>query len=60
MQRLCGTGLCTLVAENTLRSVFPLAGFFVDLHIHRADAQAFAAMDALTFARMLRNITSSL
>ena len=47
MQRLCGTGLCALVAENTLRSVFPLAGFLVDLHIHRADAQALAAVDAL-------------
>ena len=47
MQRLCGTGLCALVAENTLRSVFPLAGFLVDLHIHRADPQALAAVDAL-------------
>ena len=47
MQRLCGTGLCALVAENTLRSVFPLAGFLVDLHIHRADPQTLAAVDAL-------------
>ena len=47
MQRFCGADLCALVAEDALRSVFPLAGFPVSLDIHGADAQAFAAMDAL-------------
>ena len=46
MQRLRGTGLCALVAENTLRSVFPFAGFFVDLHIHGTDPQALSAVNA--------------
>ena len=47
MQRFRGAGLRTLVAENALRPVFPLAGFLVDLYVHGADAQAFAAADAL-------------
>ena len=46
MQRFCGAGPRALVAEDALRSVFPFAGFFVDLHIHGADAQAFTAVDA--------------
>ena len=49
MQRFCGADLCALVAEDALRPVFPLAGFLVDLHIHGADAQAFAAADAFAF-----------
>lgn len=47
MQRLGGTDLRALVAEDALRPVFPLAGSLVDLHVHRADAQTLAAMDAL-------------
>ena len=46
MQRFCGAGLCALVAEDALRSVFPSMGFLVDLHIHRTDPKAFAAVDA--------------
>ncbi len=47
MQRFCRAGLRAFVAEDALRSVFPFAGFFIDLNIHGADAQAFAAMDAI-------------
>ena len=47
MQRFCGADLCALVAEDALRSVFPFARFFVDLHVHGADAQALAAVNAL-------------
>ena len=47
MQRLGGTDLRALVAEDALRPIFPLAGFAVDLHVHRADPQTLAAMDAL-------------
>ena len=47
MQRLFRTSLCAFIAENTLCSVLPLARLFIDLHIHRADPQAFAAVDAL-------------
>ena len=46
MQRLCGTHLRALIAEYAFRSVFPLAGFPVDLHIHGAGPQTFPAMDA--------------
>ena len=46
MQRFCGARFRAFVAEDALRPVFPLAGFFIDLHIHGADPQAFAAMDA--------------
>ena len=46
MQRLCGTDFRAFVAEDALRSVFPLAGFFVDLHVHRTYLQAFTAVDA--------------
>ena len=49
MQRLGGTDPRALVAEDALRSVFPLAGFAVDLHVHGADAQTFAAVDAFAF-----------
>ena len=49
MQRLCGTDLCTLAAENALRSVFPAAGLRVDLYVHGADTQAFPAVDAFAF-----------
>ena len=48
MQSLFRAGLRTFVAENTFCPIFTLAGFFVDLHIHRADLQAFAAVDAFT------------
>ena len=46
MQRFCGASLRTLIAEDALRPVFPLAGFFVDLHIHGANPQALPTMDA--------------
>ena len=46
MQCLCGTHLRALIAEDALCSVFPLAGFPVDLHIHGAGSQTFPAMDA--------------
>ena len=46
MQCLCGTPLRALIAEYALCSVFPLAGFPVDLHIHGAGSQTFPAMDA--------------
>ena len=46
MQRFCGASLRTLIAEDALRPVFPLAGFFVDRHIHGADPQALPTMDA--------------
>ena len=48
MQCLAGADLCAFVAEDTFRPVFPLAGFFVDLHVHGADPQAFAAADTFT------------
>ena len=37
IKRLFRAGLCALVAKNALRAVFPLAGFLVDLHVHRTD-----------------------
>ena len=43
------TNLRAFVAENTLRSVFSVAGFFIDLYIHGADPQAFAAVNAFAF-----------
>ena len=46
IKRLFRAGLCALVAKNALRAVFPLAGFLVDLHVHRTDPQAFAAVNA--------------
>ena len=48
MQRFFRAGLRTFVAENTFCPVFTLAGFFVDLHVHRTYLQAFAAADAFT------------
>ena len=47
MQRLRGTGSRTFVAKDTLRSVFPFAGFPVDLHVHGADPQTLPTMDTL-------------
>ena len=47
MQRFCGAGLRTLVAEDALRPTFPFAGFLIDLYVHGADPQAFAAVDTL-------------
>ena len=46
MQRFCRASLRALIAEDALRSVFPLAGFFIDLHVHGADPQALPTMDA--------------
>ena len=48
MQSLFRAGLRAFVAENAFCPVFAFAGFFVDLHIHRADLQAFATADAFT------------
>ena len=47
MQCFCWADQCTFVAEDALRSIFPSAGFFVDLHIHGADPQTLPTMDAL-------------
>ena len=47
MQRLCGTDFRAFVAEDALRSIFPSAGFFVDLHVHGADSETLPTMDAL-------------
>ena len=47
MQCLGGADLCAFVAEDTFRPAFPLAGFFVDLHVHGADLQTLPAMDTL-------------
>ena len=49
MQCLGGADLCAFVAEDTFRPAFPLAGFFVDLHVHRTYLQAFTAVDAFPF-----------
>ena len=43
----CGTNFRAFIAENALRSVFPLAGFFVDLHVHGTDPQTLPAMNTL-------------
>ena len=43
----CGTNFRALIAENALRSVFPFAGFFVDLHVHGTDPQTLPTMNAL-------------
>ena len=52
MQRFCGASLRTLIAEDALRPVFPLAGFFVDFDIHGADLQTFATMNTFIFMAM--------
>ena len=49
MQRFCGAGLRTLVAEDALRPIFPFAGFLIDLHIHWADTQTFSTMNTFAF-----------
>ena len=46
MQRLGGTGFRAFIAKDTLRSVFSLAGFSVDLHIHGTDPQTLPAVNA--------------
>ena len=52
MQCLCGANFRAFVAENALRTVFPLAGLVVDLHVHGADPQTPPAMDALILIAM--------
>ena len=47
MKCFCGTNFRAFIAENALRSVFPFAGFFVDLHVHGTDPQTLPAMNAL-------------
>ena len=49
MQRFFGTDLGACIAQDTLRGVFALSAFFVDLDVHRADLQAFAALDTFAF-----------
>ena len=49
MQCFCGASFGAFVAENTLGAVFAVAGFFVDLHVHGADPETFAAVDTLAF-----------
>ena len=46
MQSFCRASVCTFIAENALRPVFPLAGFLIDLHVHRAGPQALSAAGA--------------
>ena len=52
MQRFFGTDLGACIAQDALRGVFALSTFFVDLDVHRADLQAFAALDTFTFIAM--------
>ena len=52
MQRFCRASLLAFVAEDALRSVFPLARFFIDLHIHGTNPPALPAMDAFTLIAM--------
>ena len=47
MQSPCGAALRAFIAEDALRSVLPLAGFFVDLHVHGTDPQTLPTMNAL-------------
>ena len=47
MQSPCGAALRAFIAEDALRSIFPSAGFFVDLHVHGADSETLPTMDAL-------------
>ena len=47
MKCFCRTNFRAFIAENTLCSVFPLAGFLINLHVHGADLQTLPAMDAL-------------
>ena len=39
MQCFCWADHCTFVAEDALRSIFSIAGFLVDLHVHGTDPQ---------------------
>ena len=52
MQRFFGTDLGACIAQDALRGVFALSAFFVDLDVHRADLQAFAALDTFAFIAM--------
>ena len=47
MQCFYRAGFRTFVTENALRPIFPFAGFLIDLYVHGADPQAFAAVDTL-------------
>ena len=47
MKCFCRTSFRAFIAENALRSVFPFAGFFVDLHVHGTDPQTLPTMNAL-------------
>ena len=52
MQRFFGADLGACIAQDALRGVFALSAFFVDLDVHRADLQAFAALDTFAFIAM--------
>lgn len=52
MQRFFGTDLGACIAQDALRTVFALSAFFVDLDVHRADLQAFAALNTFAFIAM--------
>ena len=52
MQCFCWADHCTFVAEDALRSIFSIAGFLVDLHVHGTDPQTFAAVDTFTLVTM--------
>ena len=52
MQCFCWADHCTFVAEDALRSIFSVEGFFVDLHVHGTDPQTFATVDTFTLVTM--------
>ena len=45
-QSFHGALLLAFLAQNAFRGVFALAGVVVHFHLHRADVQTFATMDA--------------
>ena len=49
LQCLHWAGFCALVAQDALRGVFAFAGVLVNLYLHWANLQAFAAVNALAF-----------
>lgn len=52
MQCFGGAILRAFVAEDAFCTVFPFAGFLVDLHIHRTNFQTFAAVNAFALIAM--------
>ena len=63
MQCFGRTDLRTFITEYALRSSLSFAGFLIDLYVHGADPQAFAAVDTLiliTVDAQQRKITHGL